>query len=67
MKAVNDSGCDHCDLFLRMKAVMIFLVLTLVVVMAEAQSYGPITNSGNTGTTGGKSQVFIQTELMLTD
>ncbi|KAM8725538.1 uncharacterized protein AB9X84_002299 isoform 2-T2 [Acanthopagrus schlegelii] len=37
----------------RMKAVMIFLVLTLVVVMAEAQSYGPISGSGNAETTGG--------------
>lgn len=34
---MNDSGCGHCDLFLffRMKCVMIFLVLSLVVLMAE--------------------------------
>ncbi|KAM8725536.1 uncharacterized protein AB9X84_002298 isoform 2-T2 [Acanthopagrus schlegelii] len=36
----------------RMKAVMIFLVLTLVVVMAEV-GHGDIINTGNTETTGG--------------
>uniref|UniRef100_A0A671WKN4 Uncharacterized protein n=1 Tax=Sparus aurata TaxID=8175 RepID=A0A671WKN4_SPAAU len=35
-----------------MKGVMIFLVLTLVVIMADAQTYGGFTNSGNTGQTG---------------
>uniref|UniRef100_A0A671WE16 Uncharacterized protein n=1 Tax=Sparus aurata TaxID=8175 RepID=A0A671WE16_SPAAU len=35
-----------------MKGVMIFLVLTLVVIMAEAQTYGGFRDSGNTGETG---------------
>ena len=34
-KAMSDLGCGHCDVFFRMKCVMIFLVLTLVVLMAE--------------------------------
>uniref|UniRef100_A0A671WE12 Uncharacterized protein n=1 Tax=Sparus aurata TaxID=8175 RepID=A0A671WE12_SPAAU len=50
-----------------MKGVMIFLVLTLVVIMADAQTYGGFTNSGNTGETGGKSQVFIERRVTSQD
>ncbi|KAM8725537.1 uncharacterized protein AB9X84_002299 isoform 1-T1 [Acanthopagrus schlegelii] len=49
----GNTGTTGCITTEPMKAVMIFLVLTLVVVMAEAQSYGPISGSGNAETTGG--------------
>lgn len=63
---IADSGCGHCDVFLffRMKCLVIFLVLTLVVFMAEpgeSKGYGALKTLWGKAKKGwkGKSQLNI--------